>query len=146
MAERGADIRGTLGMVVTQAFPGTLGSQVGAKFRGLYLTPDKPDLRDQLLGDWLGQGLREHAVPIADRDLQGVGLCTVRPMGIVLDPGIGPADAAHGSPGRMAMGIRDGAATRIPMSSIRGFTTGEIRATLIMGLVMLAARTRAMRI
>ena len=74
MAERGADFRGTLGLVVTQAFLGTLGSQVGAEFRGLYLTPDKPDLRDQLLGDRPGQGLRTRG------PYRGSGLAMRRPL------------------------------------------------------------------
>ena len=86
MAERGADFRGTLGLVVTQGFLGTLGSQVWSQsLRGLYLTPDKPDLRDQLLGDRPGQGLREHAFPIADRELHCVVLCTVRLLAIIPD-------------------------------------------------------------
>ena len=44
------------------------------------------------------------------------------------------------------MGIRDGVGILTPMSSIRDFMTGEIRATLTMGLVMvLAVRIKDMR-
>jgi hypothetical protein len=118
MAERVADSQGMLDPVVTRAlpvmqgFPGIPVSQVGAGFRGLFLSQDKADLRDQPLGEWVRQGLREHALPIADRDSQHVGPCIALFMGIVPDPGIGTADADHGS-GLMAMVIRDGAGTRI---------------------------------
>jgi len=74
MAEREADSQGTLDPVVTRALPVTQGcpgipvSPVDAEFRGLCLSQDKADSRDQPLGDCARQGSREHEFPTADRD------------------------------------------------------------------------------
>ncbi len=119
MAQRVADSRGTEDSPVTQALPGTPVSRVLAEFRGLRLSLDNAVLLDQPLGDWARQRLREREFPIADRDSQRVDLCIAPPMEIAHDVGIRIgttiADAAHGSPVRMAMVIRDSLGTRTLM-------------------------------
>jgi hypothetical protein len=113
MAQLGAAPQDAADSLVTEALPGTLVSRERAEYRRL--PPDKPDLRDQLLGDWALQASGEREFPIADRGSRHVGPCIALPMVIAPTPGIATADAVPGRPVLMATGIPDGLGTPIPL-------------------------------